>query len=67
MLDIVLPTFNGAAFLEEQLDSIFRQSNPDFRLFVRDDGSTDGTREILAKWAAARPNVVCIDPEESLI
>lgn len=63
MIDILLPTFNGAAFLDEQLDSIFRQSNPDFRLLVRDDGSTDGTRKVLAKWAAVRPNVVCIDPE----
>ena len=63
MLDILLPTFNGAAFLEEQLDSIFRQSNPDFRLLVRDDGSTDGTRAILERWAAARPNIVCIDLE----
>ena len=63
MIDILLPTFNGAAFLEEQLDSIFRQSNADFRLLVRDDGSTDGTRAVLARWAAARQNVVCIDPE----
>ena len=45
---ILLSTYNGARFLPEQLDSIGRQEG-DFprTLFWRDDGSTDGTPELL--------------------
>ncbi len=43
MIDILLSTYNGAEFLEEQLVSIFRQSCNDWFLRVRDDGSTDDT------------------------
>lgn len=40
-------TYNGGAFLQAQLDSFFRQSHTDWSLHVSDDGSTDGTHELL--------------------
>lgn len=49
-VDIVLATYNGARFLADQLASIERQSEADWRLIVRDDGSSDGTREILRSF-----------------
>lgn len=51
LLNILLPTYNGAAYLEGQLDSILDQSMQDFRLLVVDDGSTDATPAILADAA----------------
>lgn len=42
-LTILLSTYNGLPWLDEQLDSIARQTWPDIRLRIRDDGSTDGT------------------------
>lgn len=44
---ILLATFNGARFLDLQLESIRAQSDPRWRLLVRDDGSDDETMALL--------------------
>jgi glycosyltransferase involved in cell wall biosynthesis len=44
---ILLCTYNGARFLPLQLASYEAQDFADWRLFVSDDGSTDGTRSLL--------------------
>ena len=55
---ILLATNNGARFLVEQLNSIERQTHTNWRVFASDDGSSDGTRAILAayreRWGAER-------------
>ena len=56
-LSILLPTYNGGAFLAEQLESIANQDDPDFELLAIDDGSDDGTRDVLAAFAAAEPRL----------
>ena len=48
--DILLATYNGAAFLEEQLQSILKQSYSDWHLYIRDDHSSDGTTAIIQKY-----------------
>ncbi len=48
---IVLCTYNGAAYLREQLESILAQTLPANEIIVQDDGSTDGTMEILYEYA----------------
>jgi glycosyltransferase involved in cell wall biosynthesis len=47
---ILLSTYNGEKYLKEQLDSLFSQNYKDFKLIVRDDGSTDRTKEILNSY-----------------
>ena len=44
---VLLATYNGASLLRGQLDSLRAQSVPPDMLIVRDDGSTDGTVELL--------------------
>jgi glycosyltransferase involved in cell wall biosynthesis len=51
-IDILLATYNGAAHLGEQIDSLLSQEFRDWRLLVRDDGSDDGTAELLESYAA---------------
>lgn len=46
-VDILLPTYNGGKFLQEQIVSILEQSHTNFKLLIRDDGSTDDTIEII--------------------
>ena len=48
---VLLSTYNGERYLEEQLDSLLEQIQVDVQIFVRDDGSTDGTHKILSTYA----------------
>ena len=48
---ILLPTYNGAAYLEEQVRSICDQTVADWRLLACDDGSTDATVSVLETMA----------------
>ena len=50
-LTIVLATLNGADFLAEQLDSLIAQTETQWNLLIRDDGSTDDTLEIIRRYA----------------
>jgi glycosyltransferase involved in cell wall biosynthesis len=47
---VLLCTYNGDAYLREQLDSFVSQTHRKWRLFVSDDGSTDGTHALLAEY-----------------
>ena len=44
---VIISTFNGSAYLQQQLDSLYAQTHPNIRIMVRDDGSSDTTRRIL--------------------
>lgn len=58
-LSIAMATYNGAAFLPQQLRSFIDQSRRPDELVVTDDGSTDATIEILEAFRASAPfNVV---------
>ena len=57
-IDILLATYNGQAYLREQIDSILAQSNQDWRLIIRDDGSSDNTVSIVEKYAAEYPDKI---------
>ena len=50
LVSIVVPAYNHVRFLEQAIESVLAQSHPAVELIVLDDGSTDGTREVLAKY-----------------
>lgn len=52
---ILMATFNGAAYLRDQLDSIAGQDHEDWSLWISDDGSTDATRAVIADFARTHP------------
>jgi len=47
---ILLSTYNGERYLQEQIDSLLNQSFPSIEIYVRDDGSTDSTLSILEDY-----------------
>jgi glycosyltransferase involved in cell wall biosynthesis len=51
---VVMSTYNGVAFVQEQIESILVQLPPGGRLLVRDDGSSDGTPQRIRAMADAR-------------
>jgi glycosyltransferase involved in cell wall biosynthesis len=52
LISIALCTYNGAAFLQQQVDSILQQSYPYIELVISDDASTDETLSVLKKYEA---------------
>lgn len=58
MIEILMATYNGASFLREQLDSILAQTDTGWHLTVSDDGSEDGTEEIIDSYAERYPDKI---------
>ena len=46
---VLMSTYNGQMYLKEQLVSIYAQKGVDCTLLVRDDGSSDCTKQIFAE------------------
>lgn len=60
---ILLATYNGEKFLREQLDSICNQDYTDWSLYIRDDGSTDNTIDIILSYVQKYSNIIYIEDE----
>lgn len=56
-ISIILPTYNGAAYIRESVDSCLSQSFQDLELIVVVDGSTDNTEAILGSYSDPRLRV----------
>jgi rhamnosyltransferase len=54
---VLLATFNGARWLNEQIDSILNQAGVDVTIVARDDLSTDDTTELLVRRSEADPRI----------
>ena len=47
---ILMTTYNGEKYLSKQIDSIINQTYQKWKLLVRDDGSSDRTKQILSEY-----------------
>ena len=64
MIDILLATYNGAAYIREQIGSILQQTVADWHLLVHDDGSTDGTVDIVREYVQADKRIRLVEDGE---
>lgn len=55
---ILLATYNSERFLTEQIDSILNQSYQNWILYIRDDGSSDRTLEIIGEFQQSYPDKI---------
>ncbi|HFR3156435.1 TPA: glycosyltransferase family 2 protein, partial [Streptococcus suis] len=62
-VNILMSTYNGQQFLAEQIRSIQEQTYTDWTLFIRDDGSSDRTREIIKDFVEQDQRIHFIDVE----
>ncbi len=51
MITILMGTYNGEKYIEEQIESILSQTEKKWRLVIQDDCSTDATPDIVKKYA----------------
>ncbi|MGC4071277.1 MAG: glycosyltransferase family A protein [Nibricoccus sp.] len=53
-----MSAWNAGPYLEPAIESILSQSWRDFEFIIVDDASTDGSREVIARWAARDARVI---------
>jgi glycosyltransferase involved in cell wall biosynthesis len=58
MIDLLLATYNSSRFLAETIESLFEQDYKDWRLIIRDGGSTDSTQEIIEHYTQQCPDKI---------
>lgn len=58
LVSIIIPTFNRAHCIEAAIRSALKQSFRDFELIIADDGSTDGTEQVVARMNESQVRVV---------
>ena len=58
-VSVLLSTYNGEKYIVQQLDSILNQTYPEIEIYVRDDGSKDGTLKILERYE--KKNIIHVE------
>ena len=49
-VSVIIPVYNGADFIAETLDSVMAQTYSNIEIIVIDDGSEDGTKEVVRDY-----------------
>ena len=60
LISVVMPCYNAAPYVEEAIECVLQQSYPHVELIVVDDGSTDGSTEILQRLATDHPERITL-------
>ncbi|WP_315793752.1 glycosyltransferase family 2 protein [Paenibacillus sp. BIC5C1] len=55
---IMLSTYNGVKYIDEQMESLLAQYEVDVQINIRDDGSSDGTVQKLNEYAKSHPDQI---------
>lgn len=53
-ISVCIPLFNGMPYIREAIQSVMEQTYPDWELVITDDGSTDGSREVVQSFQDSR-------------
>lgn len=54
LVSVIIPSYNSARFIRTTVESVLRQSPPEFELLVVDDGSTDDSAAIVESYKEVR-------------
>lgn len=64
MIDILLPVYNGEKYIREQIESLEKQTFKDFKIIIRNDGSSDSSATLLDFVASKYDNIILIKDEK---
>lgn len=62
---VCMATFNGARWLQEQIDSVVAQTDTDWQLLISDDGSTDATLDIIRENRERDSRIQLLSPRQA--
>lgn len=63
MIAILMSTYNGEKYIQEQIESLLQQTVTDWQLFVRDDGSKDQTVNIIGEYVRKYPQKIFLSTD----
>lgn len=63
-ISIVIPSYNKVKYIEKTLQSIVTQKNANFEVIIQDGGSTDGTLDIIKKYAKKYPSLISFESKK---
>jgi len=58
-LTVLMTVYNAMPYLPEAVESILNQTYRDFEFLIINDGSTDGSAEVIEKYAKKDPRIRC--------
>ncbi len=67
LVSVVLPVYNGEKYLAESLDSLLAQTYQNWELVIINDGSTDGTENLISKYQDKRIRYLPNDGNKGII
>src|SRR5690606_24850484 len=65
-VSVIIPSYNHAPYIEEAVQSVLNQTHESIQLIIVDDGSTDGSPEILQRLAAQHPFQLVLKANEGI-
>ena len=67
LVNVLLSTYNGARYIQQQLDSLFAQTYANMTIYIRDDGSTDNTLSLIIPYLSRKEKqIILLDNREKL-
>jgi len=57
---VIMPVYNGERYLAEAIESVLEQTYKNFKFIIINDGSTDGSTNIIAHYAASDSRILPI-------
>lgn len=64
-VSVIIPSYNHSRYIGESIESVLKQSFQDFELIVVDDGSNDGSLDIIQRYAIADSRVTVVKQANS--
>lgn len=65
-VSVIMGVYNGAATLNEAIQSIVNQTLKDWELIICNDCSTDSTKKLIKNWMEKEPRIHYLENSENL-
>lgn len=66
LVSVIMPVYNSAQFVDDAISSVLEQCHTSIELILIDDGSSDGSTDLLKRWEKDDPRVELLVNDENL-